>query len=164
MDDGSGMSAVDLAQATRPGNRNPPVNRDEKDLDRFRMGLKSASFSQCRRPRCREAGGARPRPHALLAGRSDLIADSLGCQLALEPGEAEQDVHVSRHRGGRLERLLHAFRTERGAARSPVFVDLWQGLSATRGTCRTATLPDRLIGAFERLRIARPPSWFEAPA
>src|SRR3546814_8157638 len=33
----------------RPGSRNPLDDRDEHDLGRFGLGLKSASFSQCRR-------------------------------------------------------------------------------------------------------------------
>jgi Histidine kinase-, DNA gyrase B-, and HSP90-like ATPase len=48
-DDGSGMSNDELIQAMRPGSRNPKVERTVKDLGRFGLGLKTASFSQCRR-------------------------------------------------------------------------------------------------------------------
>lgn len=49
VDDGEGMTEDELIAAMRPGSRNPLVARDESDLGRFGLGLKSASFSQCRR-------------------------------------------------------------------------------------------------------------------
>jgi hypothetical protein len=49
VDDGDGMSEDALIAAMRPGSRNPLAARDEPDLGRFGLGLKSASFSQCRR-------------------------------------------------------------------------------------------------------------------
>ena len=44
-----GMTNEDLIHAMRPGAQNPLVERDEKDLGRFGLGLKTASFSQCRK-------------------------------------------------------------------------------------------------------------------
>lgn len=49
VDDGEGMSEEELVAAMRPGSRNPLATRDAPDLGRFGLGLKSASFSQCRR-------------------------------------------------------------------------------------------------------------------
>ncbi|WPP44228.1 ATP-binding protein [Pseudomonas sp. AN-1] len=49
VDDGKGMTEDELIAAMRPGSRNPLAERDEPDLGRFGLGLKSASFSQCRR-------------------------------------------------------------------------------------------------------------------
>jgi len=49
IDDGRGMSEAELIAAMRPGSRNPLASRSESDLGRFGLGLKSASFSQCRR-------------------------------------------------------------------------------------------------------------------
>lgn len=49
VDDGCGMSAETLVTAMRPGSRSPLEERDSRDLGRFGLGLKSASFSQCRR-------------------------------------------------------------------------------------------------------------------
>ena len=49
LDDGSGMSQTELFEAMRPGTRNPLELRDSTDLGRFGLGLKTASFSQCRR-------------------------------------------------------------------------------------------------------------------
>lgn len=49
VDDGAGMSEEELVAAMRPGSRNPLATRDHPDLGRFGLGLKSASFSQCRR-------------------------------------------------------------------------------------------------------------------
>jgi hypothetical protein len=48
-DDGTGMDNEELIQAMRPGSRNPLEKRTNKDLGRFGLGLKTASFSQCRR-------------------------------------------------------------------------------------------------------------------
>src|SRR5450759_4845213 len=47
-DDGIGMDNDELIQALRPGSKNPLDDRDSKDLGRFGLGLKTASFSQCR--------------------------------------------------------------------------------------------------------------------
>ena len=49
IDDGYGMSPDELVEAMRPGSMNPLERRDKKDLGRFGLGLKTASFSQCRR-------------------------------------------------------------------------------------------------------------------
>lgn len=48
-DDGIGMTNEELIHAMRPGCQNPLAIRDEKDLGRFGLGLKTASFSQCRK-------------------------------------------------------------------------------------------------------------------
>ena len=48
-DDGTGMDNDELIQAMRPGSRNPNEERSTKDLGRFGLGLKTASFSQCRK-------------------------------------------------------------------------------------------------------------------
>jgi len=48
-DDGSGMNNEELIQAMKPGSKNPLTNRSNKDLGRFGLGLKTASFSQCRK-------------------------------------------------------------------------------------------------------------------
>jgi hypothetical protein len=48
-DDGYGMNNEELIQAMRPGCKNPLEERNTKDLGRFGLGLKTASFSQCRR-------------------------------------------------------------------------------------------------------------------
>lgn len=49
MDDGCGMIEDELINAMRPGSRNPLESRDPADLGRFGLGLKTASFSQCRK-------------------------------------------------------------------------------------------------------------------
>lgn len=49
VDDGHGMTESQLLDAMRPGCVNPLDKRAEKDLGRFGLGLKTASFSQCRR-------------------------------------------------------------------------------------------------------------------
>ncbi len=49
LDDGRGMSDVELEAAMTLGAINPLEERAPTDLGRFGMGLKTASFSQCRR-------------------------------------------------------------------------------------------------------------------
>ena len=49
LDDGFGMSEHELLEAMRPGARSPLERRPDSDLGRFGLGLKTASFSQCRR-------------------------------------------------------------------------------------------------------------------
>jgi hypothetical protein len=49
IDDGEGMAEAELVAAMRPGSKNPLAGREETDLGRFGLGMKSASFSQCRR-------------------------------------------------------------------------------------------------------------------
>ena len=49
VDNGRGMDATELTLAMKPGSRSPLEERDPNDLGRFGLGLKTASFSQCRR-------------------------------------------------------------------------------------------------------------------
>lgn len=48
VDNGMGMSAIELTDAMRHGSRSPREIRKEGDLGRFGLGLKTASFSQSR--------------------------------------------------------------------------------------------------------------------
>jgi hypothetical protein len=48
VDDGRGMSRSELLAAMRPGSQSPTTARDEADLGRFGLGMKTASFSQAR--------------------------------------------------------------------------------------------------------------------
>lgn len=47
-DDGHAMSQKELIEAMRPGTLNPRAKRNKNDLGRFGLGLKTASFSQCK--------------------------------------------------------------------------------------------------------------------
>lgn len=49
IDDGCGMDSDELTNAMRLGSRNPLEERDKSDLGRYGLGLKTASFSQCRK-------------------------------------------------------------------------------------------------------------------
>lgn len=51
-DNGDGMNKDELVVAMTPGSKDPEDERSEKDLGRFGMGLKTASFSQCKRLTC----------------------------------------------------------------------------------------------------------------
>lgn len=49
IDDGCGMTRESLLRAMTLGSSSPLERRDDHDLGRFGLGLKTASFSQCRR-------------------------------------------------------------------------------------------------------------------
>ncbi len=49
LDDGQGMDPSEILAAMRLGSRSPLEEREQADLGRFGLGLKTASFSQCRR-------------------------------------------------------------------------------------------------------------------
>ena len=49
IDDGVGMTYDVMIKAMPPGSRNPRESREKADLGRFGLGLKTASFSQCRK-------------------------------------------------------------------------------------------------------------------
>lgn len=48
-DDGTGMTEEEIIDALRPGSKDPEQPRAASDLGRFGLGLKTATFSQCRR-------------------------------------------------------------------------------------------------------------------
>jgi len=48
LDNGSGMTEQELLVAMKHGSTNPKILRKPNDLGRFGLGLKTASFSQCR--------------------------------------------------------------------------------------------------------------------
>ncbi len=48
LDNGIGMTEPELIEAMRLATQNPEDKRDKKDLGRFGLGLKTASFSQCK--------------------------------------------------------------------------------------------------------------------
>lgn len=49
LDDGDGMDENTLIEAMRLGSHSPSMQRSKKDLGRFGLGLKTATFSQCKR-------------------------------------------------------------------------------------------------------------------
>ena len=49
LDDGNGMDELQLVEAMRLATQNPLVHRSQVDLGRFGLGLKTASFSQCKK-------------------------------------------------------------------------------------------------------------------
>lgn len=48
-DNGTGMTEDELVEAMRPGSKSAVLERTASDLGRFGLGLKSASFSQCKK-------------------------------------------------------------------------------------------------------------------
>lgn len=47
-DDGEGMDSDTLVKAMTPGSKDPKDEREDHDLGRFGLGLKTSSFSQCK--------------------------------------------------------------------------------------------------------------------
>ena len=48
-DDGKGMDESELRKAMKPGSQSPDEERDEGDLGRFGLGLKTASWAMCKK-------------------------------------------------------------------------------------------------------------------
>ena len=49
LDNGKGMSSEELVEAMRLASKDPNIEREKNDLGRFGLGLKTASFSQCKK-------------------------------------------------------------------------------------------------------------------
>jgi hypothetical protein len=89
LDDGQGMNETNLIEAMRAGSRSPLDARDPSDLGRFGLGLKTASFSQCRRLTvCSRAKGQKP---ATWRWDLDYVKDTQEWRLleSCEPGSEE---------------------------------------------------------------------------
>lgn len=86
IDNGTGMGEERLIDAMRPGSADPRVMRAQSDLGRFGLGMKTASFSQCRRltVASRERGGE------LAIARWDLDRVSADNEWTLELPQADE--------------------------------------------------------------------------
>lgn len=89
-DDGSGMTASELDLAMRLGESNPLDDRSLDDLGRFGMGLKTASFSQCRRLTVATMG---PDGYECLRWDLDVLANTSdgGWHLLEEPAKGSEE-------------------------------------------------------------------------
>lgn len=91
LDDGRGMDDDELQNAMTLGDKSPLDPRDADDLGRFGMGLKTASFSQCRRL---TVGTARDGAHSCLRWDLDKLAkDPDGGWLLFEGPASGSDFH-----------------------------------------------------------------------
>ncbi len=97
LDDGRGMDAAGLDRAMRLGEKSPLDSRSETDLGRFGIGLKTASFSQCRRltVASRQCGG----DISCLCWDLDVLAASAddGWLLLEGPDESSRDLLAPLH-------------------------------------------------------------------
>jgi len=102
-DDGRGMSAGELDRAMRLGDKSPLDKRAPSDLGRFGLGLKTASFSQCRRLTVAACG-----PDGLQCLRWDLdvIAASSGDGWELQEGPADSARDIVHSFGDRAQGTL----------------------------------------------------------
>ena len=91
-DDGRGMSKEELVSAMRPGSKNPRDPREVEDLGRFGLGLKTASFSQCRRVTVRSKFGNEEATRCWDLNHIAIVND---WQL-LRHGDASAEPHFSR--------------------------------------------------------------------
>lgn len=96
-DNGRGMTPTELDVAMRLGERSPLDNREAHDLGRFGMGLKTASFSQCRRLTVASRTVA---SYDCLRWDLDVLAESSGDGWYMLEGPAEgSELHL-RHLDG----------------------------------------------------------------
>lgn len=95
-DDGEGMSEEQLVAAMRPGSTNPLDDREPHDLGRFGLGLKTASFSQCRRVTVRS--GKKQMRWSTRCWDHDHVARVNAWQL-LRSGNAAAEQHFKRLEG-----------------------------------------------------------------
>lgn len=91
VDDGHGMRETALVEAMRPGGKDPLGIRKTDDLGRFGLGLKTASFSQCRKltvvSRCGDETSARQWDLDLVRTENRWILRKLGeAEIAALPG------------------------------------------------------------------------------
>ena len=88
VDDGDGMDDAALESGMRLGARDPRAERAARDLGRFGLGLKTASFSQARRltVASRQNGG----PIVCLHWDLDLIGQEPGAEWPLFEGPAQE--------------------------------------------------------------------------
>ncbi|MBF5005689.1 ATP-binding protein [Diaphorobacter sp. NR2-3-3-1] len=86
LDNGVGMNDAELEGAMRLGDKNPDTARSADDLGRFGMGLKTASFSQCRRL---TVSSMKDGIHSCLRWDLDLLASSNNNDWLLFEGPAE---------------------------------------------------------------------------
>lgn len=88
-DNGRGMREKQLVEAMRLGTKGPLETRDPKDLGRFGLGLKTASFSQCRCLNVRtKSDGA---PEATRCWDLDVIIRDRKWNLLKGPRDSEAD-------------------------------------------------------------------------
>lgn len=78
-DNGKGMSEPEIIAAMRHGSKDPKQQRGPKDLGRFGLGLKTASFSQCR----------------MLTVASSQKGTRVGAEWSLQRVEDDDDWYVS---------------------------------------------------------------------
>lgn len=97
-DNGSGMTPAELFNAMKLGSRSPLEPREATDLGRFGLGMKTASFSQCRRMTVATlpSGG---RVHCAVWDL-DLIADTGRWSMTRHPSDRAKS-HIEVALGGR---------------------------------------------------------------
>lgn len=97
VDDGRGMTPEGLDRAMRLGDRSPLDAREADDLGRFGLGLKTASFSQCRRL---TVASVKDGHRSVLRWDLDvLLADASGRWSLLEGAHPGSDSRLADFRG-----------------------------------------------------------------
>lgn len=120
-DNGVGMDTRAIVDGMRLGTRNPLAERDAKDLGRFGLGLKTASFSQCRRLTV----ASKRKGHGLVIRRWDLDTIAQRDEWRLLQGAAPGSENLATVRGPHgttvlweaLDRVVGQARSNDGKAR-----------------------------------------------
>ncbi|WP_291994172.1 ATP-binding protein [Candidatus Accumulibacter sp. ACC003] len=131
LDNGEGMNARDLDLAMRLGEKNPSDERAANDLGRFGLGLKTASFSQCRR--------------LTVASRQGSVTDCLQWDLDVLAASADGGWHLIEGPADGSEELISPL-----LSRDQGTLVLWEKLDriVTAGFCEQNFLD--LIDGVER--------------
>ena len=128
IDDGGGMNLEELREAMRPGTKGPLAERSSHDLGRFGLGLKTASFSQCRRLTV----ASRRRHGGQLVARTwnlDHVAETNDWLLQIPDLNGDRPANIGQ--GDTLPELVESIRNRLGLSDQPVSHNFEQRLLAT---------------------------------
>jgi hypothetical protein len=128
LDDGDGMDSEELECAMRLGGRSPLDVRPADDLGRFGLGLKTASFSQCRKLTVASRRGDEAN---CLAWNLDLLASQEGDGWLLQEGsdgELEVDAFLASDQQGTLVHWSVLDRVVTSGFTEQNFLDLVDGV------------------------------------
>lgn len=141
-DDGCGMDDTELDRAMRLGEKSPLESRSDSDLGRFGIGLKTASFSQCRR--LTVASRKQGSDVGCLCWDLDILAASLddGWHLLEGPEESSRDLLSPLHasKKGTLVLWERLDRIVTPSCREQDLLDLIDGNQSQGGQSQAADL------------------------
>ena len=175
-DDGCGMDEAELDRAMRLGEKSPLDSRSDTDLGRFGIGLKTASFSQCRRltVASRPEGGE----VSCLCWDLDVLAASSddGWHLLEGPEESSRDLLAPLHSASkgtlvlweRLDRIVTPSFTEQNLLDLMDVVErhlamVFHRYLTGQSPALRIRLNDRLVESWDPFLSGHPATWTSPP-